>query len=415
MATENRPVEDALRESEERLRVIFEASQSGIIQVDTEWRILFANRRMAEMFASSMEELIGSSYVDHLHESERSVGEALMKQLASGEIDHVYTERRYIRKDGSDFWGYLSGRRLEGSDGTLKGLVGNITDITERKRLQEIMAQTEKMLMLGGLAAGMSHELNNPLGAILQNSQNIQRRISPGLPANETIAKEIGLDFSLLRQYMEKRGITELLNHITTAGTRAADIIANMLAFSRKGAAMLEATPFPQLIDKAVELASCDYDLKKKYDFRTISIKREYDMTLPPVVMNRPEIEQALLNIVKNAAQALAERPADIQPQIILRTRRAGQYAVIEVADNGPGMSQEIARRVFDPFFSTKEIGVGTGLGLSVAYALVVNNHRGMIGLDSNPGKGATFTISLPLNCGDAARRKTGRGAHDAG
>src|SRR6185369_4006994 len=151
------------------------ASQSGILQVDTQWRILFANRRMAEMLACPLDELIGSSYVDYLHESERSAGDALMRQLASGDLDHVYTERHYVRKDGSDFWGYLSGRRLEGSDGTLKGLVGTITDITERKRMQEIMVQTEKMVMIGGLTAGMAHELNNPLGAILQNIQNIKR------------------------------------------------------------------------------------------------------------------------------------------------------------------------------------------------------------------------------------------------
>ncbi len=403
VVAENRTIEDALRESEERLRVIFEASQSGIIQVDKQWRILFANRRMAEMLACPLEELIGTSYVDHLHESERSAGDSLMKQLASGEIDHVYTERRYLRKDGSEFWGYLSGRRLEGSDGKLKGLVGNITDITERKRIQEVMAQTEKMLMIGGLAAGMAHELNNPLGAILQNIQNIQRRISPGLSANKKVSEEIGLDFNLLRQYIKIRGIDDLLNHVMIAGTRAADIIANMLAFSRKGSATLEATVLPQLIDKAVELAGCDYDLKRKYDFRTISIVREYDMTLPPIVVNRSEIEQAILNIVKNAAQALAEKPFEPNPQIILRTRRAGQLAIIEVADNGPGMPPEIARRVFEPFFSTKEIGVGTGLGLSVAYALVVNNHRGLISVDSTPGNGTNFTISLPVSCGDAA------------
>ena len=393
----HKQIESALQESEERLRIIFEASQSGIVQVDMEWRILFANRRMAEMLACPLKNLIGSSYVDHLHKSERSAGDTLMRQLATGEIDHVYTERHYIREDGSDFWGYLSGRRLEVSDGILKGLVGIITDITERKQMQELMVQTEKMVMIGGLAAGMAHELNNPLGVILQNIQNIQRRVSPCLQSNEEVAKEIGLDFNLLLQYFNKRGIIELLNHIATAGTRAADIIANMLAFSRKGSATLEEIQLPLLIDKAVELAACDYDLKKKYDFRTINIIREYDKNLPPIALNRSEIEQALLNIVKNAAQALTERQVDTHPLIILRTRRSGQYANIEVVDNGPGMTKEIARRVFDPFFTTKEIGVGTGLGLSVSYALVVNNHRGLISVDSAPGKGTTFTISLPL------------------
>lgn len=398
--TDHSQIENALRESEERLRVIVEASQSGIVQIDIKGLIQFANRRMAEMLAYPPEELIGSLYVGHLHDSERSGASVSLGQLASGEVDHVCTERRYLRKDGSEFWGYLSGRRLDGPDGTFKGLVCTITDITERKRIQDIMVQTEKMTMIGGLAAGMAHELNNPLGAILQNVQNIQRRISPLLNANQVICDEIGLDFDLLQQYLKKRGIDELLNHITTAGTRAASIITNMLAFSRKGSAALEPTELSQLIDKAVELAACDYDLKKKYDFRTIRIVRKYDMAIPPIIMNRAEIEQALMNIVKNAAQALAERQAGAQPQITLRTLCSGQYAIIEIADNGPGMHQEIARRVFDPFFSTKEIGVGTGLGLSVAYALVVNNHRGLIKVDSVPGKGCKFTVSLPFNPG---------------
>lgn len=267
----------------------------------------------------------------------------------------------------------------------------------KRKQMQEIMLQTEKMVTVGGLAAGMAHELNNPLGVILQNMQNIQRRISPGLPANEAVARKVGVDFALVQEYLQQRGIFELLDHISTAGTRAADIVAKMLAFSRKGTAALEATRLPQLIDRAVELASCDYDLKKKYDFRTIDIIREYDLEMPPIVINPPEIEQVLLNIVKNAAQALAERADGAPARIVLRAHRSGQYAIIQVGDNGPGMSRETAKRVFDPFFTTREIGVGSGLGLAVAYALVVNNHRGTISVDSSPGKGTIFSISLPF------------------
>ena len=108
-------------------------------------------------------------------------------------------------------------------------------------------------------------------------------------------------------------------------------------------------------------------------------------------------MERVLLIILKNAAQALAGGEPPISPQIILTTRLAGRYARIDIADNGPGMSGETARRVFEPFFTTRATGAGSGLGLSTAYALVVDNHRGLIGVDSTPGRGATFTISLPL------------------
>lgn len=395
--------EQVLKENEQRLQIIFETSQSGIVQVDTQGRIVFANQRMAEMLACPLDALIGSAYVDHVHPSERDKAISLLQQIITGKIDHVYTERYYTGTDGNEFWGILSGKRLQESDGGTRAVVGIITDISERKQMQDIMVQTEKMILVGGLAAGMAHELNNPLGGILQNTQNIQRRISAGLKTNETIADEVGVDFALVQQYLQRRGVNELLSHITVAGTRAADIIANMLAFSRKGTANLAPTPLPQLINKALELAACDYDLKKKYDFRNVRIIREFDQDMPPIIMNNLEIEQVLLNIIKNAAQALAERPFGPKSQITLRTRHTDQYAQIEVADNGPGMSEEIRRRVFDPFFTTREIGVGTGLGLSVAYALVVNNHRGIISVGSKPDMGTTFTISLPFSTQEAA------------
>lgn len=395
--------EQVLKENEQRLQIIFETSQSGIVQVDTVGRIVFANHRMAEMLACPLEALTGSLYIDHVHQSERDKAASLLQQVIAGEIDHVYTERHYACKDGNTFWGIFSGKRLKGPDGETVAVVGIITDISERKQMQDIMVQTEKMILVGGLAAGMAHELNNPLGGILQNTQNINRRISPGLKANETVAEEIGVDFALVQQYLQRRGVNELLHHITMAGTRAADIITNLLAFSRKGTASLAPTPLPELINRALELAACDYDLKKKYDFRNIKIIRDFDQSLPPIVINSLEIEQVLLNILKNAAQALAERTSGSKSQITLRTRHTGKYARIEVEDNGPGMSEDICKRVFDPFFTTKEIGVGTGLGLSVAYALVVNNHRGIISVDSEPDRGSTFSISLPFSTQEGA------------
>ncbi|HEY3307305.1 MAG TPA: PAS domain S-box protein [Desulfuromonadaceae bacterium] len=388
--------EKAHLENEKRLQIIFDTSQSGIVQMDAQGTLLFSNQRMAEMFACPLDKLIGTNYPEHVHPSERKQGIGLLSQLVSGAIDHIYTERHYLRRDGSDFWGFFSGKRLEGSDGELKAVVAIITDITENKRIQDIMIQTEKMIMVGGLAAGMAHELNNPLGGILQNTQNIQRRITSGLPTNNKVAEEIGVDFNLVQQYLQRRGINELLKHITAAGTRAADIIANMLVFSRKWTTNLEPTLLPQIIDRALELANCDYDLKKQYDFRNIQIVREYQ-DLPPIVMNSLEIEQVILNIVKNAAQAMSDKTLTLFPRITLRTRYTDQYALIEVEDNGPGIPENVADRIFDPFFTTKEIGVGTGLGLSVAYALVVNNHRGIIKVDSQTGRGARFTISLPL------------------
>lgn len=134
---------NVLHESEEELRVIFEASESGIVVVTPEGILDFANRRMAEMFGMSLEELIGTPYPDHLHDSEKQVGDERMRLLIKGEIQLVTVDRHYIRSDGTDFWGHLSGRRLEYPDGTLRSLVGVITDISERKRVEEALKESE--------------------------------------------------------------------------------------------------------------------------------------------------------------------------------------------------------------------------------------------------------------------------------
>jgi PAS domain S-box-containing protein len=135
--TDRKHAEDAFRESEKRLRIIFETSQAGIIMVDSGGIVTFANSRMAEMFGSSLEEVIGSEYTSHLHPQQNALGCELMRQLIAGETSCVNTERRYLRRDGSDFWGYISGRRLETDEGGLRALVGFITDISDLKSAEE--------------------------------------------------------------------------------------------------------------------------------------------------------------------------------------------------------------------------------------------------------------------------------------
>jgi PAS domain S-box-containing protein len=146
--TERKRAETILRDNEEQLRVIFEASQAGIILVGPQGMILYANQRMADMFRCTLSELIGSAYLDHLHPSETSSADESMRQLIKGEVQSVSSERNYIRKDGSDFWGYLSGRRLENPDGSLRALVGIIADTTERKQAETALRESEEQFRL---------------------------------------------------------------------------------------------------------------------------------------------------------------------------------------------------------------------------------------------------------------------------
>ncbi|GFM36609.1 PAS domain-containing sensor histidine kinase [Desulfovibrio psychrotolerans] len=309
--------------------------------------------------------------------------------------------------------------------GAPAGAVVRLDDVTEQVRLEQVMIQTEKMMSVGGLAAGMAHEINNPLGGILQGAQNILRRLSPELPANVQAAESVGCPLDSVHAYMQQRQIMRMLEGIRDSAVRAADIVANMLSFSRKSETAHSTHDINEIVDSTIRLASTDYDLKKSFDFRHIDIVREYAADLPPITCSRTEIEQVLLNLLRNAAQAMV---ACEGPRIVLRTGMyegdgtpgvSGRHVLVEVEDNGPGMDEQTKMRVFEPFFTTKDPGVGTGLGLSVSYFIITENHRGHMEVESEPGSGTRFTILLPMaGRGSGARgpvTPAQTGAHDPG
>ncbi|MBV7545005.1 PAS domain-containing protein [Pseudomonas sp. PDM26] len=282
--------------------------------------------------------------------------------------------------------------------GAGRGVVIRIDDITQRLSLEEMMVQSEKMLSVGGLAAGMAHEINNPLGAILHNVQNIRRRLSPDLPKNLEVAEQAGIELTAVNQYLQLREVPKLLDGIQQAGARAAKIVTHMLSFSRRSTRQMAPCDLPALIDQAVEIASNDFDLAIGFDFKGQAIIRQFDPALGPVPGTANELEQVLLNLLKNAAQAIHQREDSNEPgRIILRTRLNPPWAEIQVEDNGIGMSESVRKRTFEPFFTTKEIGQGTGLGLSVSYFIITNNHKGQMEVQSTPGQGTCFTLRLPL------------------
>ncbi|USW97197.1 ATP-binding protein [Pseudomonas proteolytica] len=282
--------------------------------------------------------------------------------------------------------------------GAGRGVVIRIDDITQRLSLEEMMVQSEKMLSVGGLAAGMAHEINNPLGAILHNVQNIRRRLSTELPKNLEHAEQVGVKLETVNRYLQSREVPQLLDGIQQAGARAAKIVTHMLSFSRRSNRQMAPCDLPALIDQAVEIAGNDFDLAIGFDFKGQAIIRQFDPTLGPVPGTANELEQVLLNLLKNAAQAIHLREDDSEPgRIILRTRLNPPWAEIQVEDNGIGMSESVRKRTFEPFFTTKEIGQGTGLGLSVSYFIITNNHKGQMEVHSTLGQGTCFTLRLPL------------------
>ena len=284
----------------------------------------------------------------------------------------------------------------------VEGAVIRLDDVTEKVHLEEMMIQSEKMLSVGGLAAGMAHEINNPLAGMMQNAEVILRRLLTDIPENDRIASEVGTTMEAIRDFLQKRNIIRQLRLIHDSGIRAAAIVQNMLSFARKGESKPVMTDLRELMDRTLELAENDYDLKKKYDFRHIEIVREYDEDVPQVLCERSKIQQVFLNILRNGTEAMQESRRITgdpgKPRFHLRVFRDRSYTVVEIEDNGPGIPEGLRTRIFEPFFTTKDVGIGTGLGLSVSYFIVAEDHDGELEVDSVPGSYTKFTIRLPVS-----------------
>ncbi len=307
-------------------------------------------------------------------------------------------ELRLVGRNGMERWEAVYAAPIYNKKGELIAGFAAFPDITQRKRAETLLVQTEKMMSVGGLAAGMAHEINNPLGIILASAQNVLRRVAPDFPKNLQTADRLGLDLGMMDAYLRERGVTSFLEGIKDAANRASRIVRNMLDFSRFSESRKAPHLVSALLESSLNLAKNDYDPQRGYDFKKLHVERRYDPDLKPISLTETEIEQVFFNIVKNAAQAMAHKryPPGEKPVLSLSVSMERGHVRVEIADNGPGMDEALRKRIFEPFFTTKPPGSGTGLGLSVSYFIITQNHRGQIEAVSVPGQGTRFIIRLP-------------------
>lgn len=392
--TERKRAEEELKQLRNYLSNIIDSMPSILIGVDQEGVVTQWNSEAHKQVGIASDQAVGQPlekvYPLMAAEIER------VQEVISSQKEHC--DLRRFRKEGSEVrYEDLTVFPLVANG--VEGAVIRIDDITERVRIEEMIVQSEKMMSVGGLAAGMAHEINNPLAGMMQTAQNISSRLTDSsMPANIHVAEEVGITMDAINHYMEKRKIFDMLNRIHESGKRATNIVKNMLSFARKNDDVLAFNGIPEIIGKCIELCSIDYDLKKKYDFRDIEINCEYEDDLPKVPCEAGQIQQVIMNILKNGAEAMVE--SDRKSSFILRLfhEESAGFLRIEIQDNGPGMSEEVLKRVFEPFFTTKGSEKGTGLGLSVSYFIISENHNGQMFVNSEQGKGTTFTIRLPVN-----------------
>lgn len=290
---------------------------------------------------------------------------------------------------------------LSDEEDCARGIVGVYTDVTELNRLRGELAQAEKLRSVGQLAAGIAHEINSPL----QTASNNIEYLKDGLEMLLEVA-EVGVAELLEnRQDIDPRRVEHLCKNVdgaivetSEALRRVTEIVRAMRVVSHPGKQRHIATDLNSLIDSAVMLTR-----NRWKSVATLEFDADPDLPEPEVLTN--EISQTMLNLLVNAGDAIADSRGEDDPLGLITVRTLSEYdnVVIEIQDNGCGMPAEVRAKIFEPFFTTKDVGKGTGQGLAIAHAVVVEGHNGQIECDSEPGVGTTFRLSLPITAKHAS------------
>jgi len=396
--TKQKRDQEALSRSEQSLRALFNSINEAVMIVSTHTGdILDVNERWCQLYGYKHYEMDSIKLRDLSPGDGENVSRNIEAVLACITNDACMPLEVAARtKSGAEFTAQVTSAPYE-LNATPCMLV-SVRDVSEFRRMQNMVVHADKMISLGGIAAGVAHEINNPLGIILQASQTIAKRLDPAHPMNQGTAMTADLDMTALSQYVQARKIDLFLADIREAAIRASDIIKHMLNFARLSGNRKHPCSLENISARAIELARKDYDLRTTYDFSRVQVEYNFAADLPLVPCIETELEQVLLNLLRNAAQALAGAVPPIEsPKITLSGTLHGNAVFLDVSDNGPGIPPDLALRVFEPFFTSKPQGKGTGLGLSVSYFIITQSHGGKLSVFSTDSGGTTFRMELPL------------------
>lgn len=365
--------EEALRESEERYRIAIEHSNDGVAIVKGDQHV-YVNRQFLNMFGYERpEEVLGMTRFFTVHPDDRERVAALNLGRQRGEPVPARYEFKGIRKDGSILYVEVSATRIvyQGAPATLAYL----RDVSERKQHEEERRQSQKMQAIGTLAGGIAHDFNNILAAIIGFSERALNSIDEKSPA---------------RRYVDL---------VRKSGIRGRDLVSQILTFSRKTAENLKPLSLTPIIEETCRMLRAMLPA-------AIRIETHLESESDEIYGDASQIQQVLMNLSTNAAHAmrndggiigitLSNTSLDRDNPVLQSDMQPGRYVVLSVRDTGTGMDEDVRIRVFEPFFSTKPVGEGTGMGLSMVYG-IVKSHKGAITVWSEPGKGSVFTVFFP-------------------
>ena len=361
--------------SEQRYRALFDNANDGIVVVDKSGTIISVNNKFCDLHGFEKDSLIGTHF--RLLEAKGNEDEPRerMDRILRGES--LVFETEHFRKDGSRILVEVSSKAIDiGGELYVQSFH---RDITEKKRLQEQLFQSQKMESIGVLAGGIAHDFNNILTAILGHAELLQEFSNLDATGKERVKK------------------------IESSARKAGQMVSRMLSFARKGS--FEAVPINlnAIVKDSVELT------ERMMAKKDIEVKLETDDAIPPINGDSNQIEQVIMNLLVNAGDAMSHGGTIMISTLKVSLGRdasrvhplltPGRYVVLRISDTGTGISEEIRDKIFDPFFTTKETGKGTGLGLATVYG-IVKEHKGVINLKTQVGEGTTFEILLPASEG---------------
>ncbi len=347
------------KEAEVLFQSIAENSPVGVYIVQKS-KFVYTNPQFQKDTGYTEEELLGMKSINLvLSEDRETVRENTIRMLKG--LRKTPYEFRTVNKNGETRWALetVASISYRGERAT----IGSYQDITEQKKIQENLLVTDRLASVGELAAGIAHELNNPLTGVIGFSDLLLER------------DDIPVDI---------RGDLEIINR---ESVRASQVARHLLTFARKHPDEKAPVDINQIIRTVLDLRAYEHKVNN------ITVEAQYDPDLPEVMGNDFQLQQVILNLVINAEYFMIEEYGKGTLWIV--TEHYGDVVRVSISDSGPGILPEQLTRLFDPFYTTKEVGKGTGLGLSICYG-VVTEYGGKIWAESEPGEGATFVIEMP-------------------
>jgi PAS domain S-box-containing protein len=393
-SAERRNLSDALAHERNVLRTMIDLIPAFIYAKDAHSRFTACNKLVANRMGVAPGELIGKTDFDffprEMAEKFFSDEQALLK---SGKplIDHE--EIAFDKTRGMNRVILTSKIPLHDADGNLTGVVGTGFDITDRKAAEERMASSDRLESIGRLAAGVAHEINTPIQYLSDSVSFIREGVM------ELLEYIDALHAAMPQPPVPDENVEDLRKEMPPALTlvadglsRIAEIVRSMKDFAHADQNEMGPTDLNRAIASTLVIARSEYK-------PVAEVETDYGQ-LPPVTCHTSQINQVVLNLVVNAAHAIADKikRSGAVGKITVSTRVEGERVVIAIGDTGGGIPEDIRARIFDPFFTTKEVGRGTGQGLSIARNVIVKGHGGELDFTTELGKGTTFYIRLPIS-----------------